>query len=395
MSACVFDSYADQACSFYINLPVGAVTLLVILFLFKPANVAGFKGGYLSRLREIDILGTTVVLGSFTMLFLALQYNNEGYAWSDQLIIGLLCGFGVTLLLFIAWQAYRQERALIVPEIFMKRTVMAACFSGFFIYAVVIVHGYYLPLWFQAIKGVWVARSGVDLLPYIIPNCVFCLITGILVSKIGYFTPPAIIGCAIAAAGSGLISTLETTTDTVQWAAYLCVAATGIGIAIQQSFTAVQAVLTLEQVPIATAAVTCFQSLGGAVFISAGNSILSNHIRHSSWGNELFGVNLETAIAMGATKFRETIPSELLPNVLRVYNEALQKVFISAIPLSGLAFICSLFLEWKSVRHPEASIEALEQSVTPVSVPAMDDVEGRASPVGQTCAEKQVQEKRE
>lgn len=389
----MIDANADQICSFYINLPVGAVTLFVILFLFKPAKVAGSKGSYLSRLREVDSLGTTLILGSFTMLFLALQYSNEGYAWSDRLIIGLLCGFGVTLLLFIAWQGHQKERALIVPTIFLKRTVMAACFSGFFIYAVVVVHGYYLPLWFQAIKGVSIARSGVDLLPYIIANVVFCLISGILVSKIGYFTPPAIIGCAIAAAGSGLISTLETTTGTVQWAAYLCIAGSGLGIAVQQSYTAVQAVLALEQVPIATAAVTCFQSLGGAAFISAGNCILSNYLRQSS--NDLPGASIEAAISAGATEFREMIPSEMLPSVLRVYNEALQKVFISAIPLSGLAFICSLFLEWKSVRRPENSLGALEQSAVPVAVPPTDDVEARASSMGRASIEKQGQEEKQ
>lgn len=89
------------------------------------------------------------------------------------------------------------------------------------------------------------------------------------------------------------------------------------------------------------------------------------------------------------------IPSEMLPSVLRVYNEALQKVFISAIPLSGLAFICSLFLEWKSVRRPENSLGALEQSAVPVAVPPTDDVEARASSMGRASIEKQGQEEKQ
>jgi MFS family permease len=223
-------------------------------------------------------------------------------------------------------------------------------------------------------------KSGVDMLPYVLPNAAFSLITGIFVTKTGYFTPPAIIGCAIAMAGSGLISTLDPTTDTPQWAGYVCLVAIGVGTAIQQSFTAVQSVLRLDQIPIATAAVTCFQSLGGAVFISIGNSILSNELRRASKANELPGIDIEAVIAAGATQFRYTIPPSSLPDMITVYNSALQKVFIAAIPLTGLAFVSTLLLEWRSVK-PAKEAAIVESTITHVPVLPDIDVEARISPV--------------
>ncbi|CRG92626.1 Putative HC-toxin efflux carrier TOXA [Talaromyces islandicus] len=377
----VFAGMVTWRWCFYFNLPVGSVTLFVIAFFFKRGNVPSHTKTLLQRIRQVDILGSTLILMSFTMLFLALEYNTDGYAWSSSLIIGLFCGFGVTLILFVVWQWYRQERALIVPEIIMRRTVAAACVLAFFIYAVLILHGYYLPIWFQAIKGTSTENSGVNMLAYVLPNAIFSLLTGVFITKVGYFTPPAIVGCAITVAGAGLISTLQPTTDTAKWAGFVCLVAAGIGMAIQQSFTAVQSVLRFDQIPIATAAVTCFQSLGGAVFISIGNSILANELRSASKANELPGVDIGAVLSAGATQFRSTIPKDSLPVMIAVYNTALQKVFIAAIPLAGIAFASTLLMEWRSVRvssrpNSNTSDEANNAPVLPDV-----EVETRISPI--------------
>jgi hypothetical protein len=315
------------------------------------------------------------------MLFLALEYNTDGYAWSSSLIIGLFCGFGVTLVLFLGWQWHRQERALIVPEIIMRRTVAAACVLAFFIYAVLILHGYYLPIWFQAIQGTSMESSGVNMLANVLPNAIFSLLAGIFITKVGYFTPPAIVGCAITVAGAGLISTLQPTTDTAKWAGFICFVAAGIGMAIQQSFTAVQSVLRFEQIPIATAAVTCFQSLGGAVFISIGNSILANELRSASKANELPGVDIGVVLSAGATQFRSTVPKDSLPVLISVYNTALQKVFIAAIPLAGIAFASTLLMEWRSVKVPSRANSNTSNQANNVPVLPDVEVETRISPI--------------
>ena len=57
----------------------------------------------------------------------------------------------------------------------------------------------------------------------------------------------------------------------------------------------------------------------------------------------------------GATGFRSVVDADQLPALLEVYNGALQKVFIAAIPVTGLAFASSLFLEWKSVKTQEST----------------------------------------
>lgn len=220
---------------------------------------------------------------------------------------------------------------------------------AFFIFAALIVHVYYMPFWFQAIKGSSALSSGVDMIPYLIANAIFSVFAGVFVSKTGYFTPPAIVGMAIGTVGCGLITMLHVNTSTGVWITYEIVAAIGLGMAMQQTYTAVQTVLPNQDIPIGTAAVVSMQSLGGAILVSVGNTILQNELFSSARSGQIPGVNVQQVIDAGAGGFRAIVPPELLGPLLVAYNRALQRVFIASIPLAGLAFVASLFLQWKNI----------------------------------------------
>lgn len=209
------------------------------------------------------------------------------------------------------------------------------------------------------------------MIPYLIANAIFSVVAGIFVSKIGYFTPPAILGMAIGTVGCGLITMLHVDTSTGTWIGFEIVAAVGLGMAVQQTYTAVQTVLSNQDIPIGTAAVVSMQSLGGAIFVSVGNTILQNELLSAARNGQLPGVNIQTIIDAGAGGLRSVVPPDELGQVLIVYNRALQKVFLVSIPLAGLAFVSSLFLQWKNIlkqpsptRLPEIQNKASGQETT-------------------------------
>lgn len=305
---------------------------------------------FMYRIFELDLVGNAIILGAALMLFLALQFTEVGTPWGSAEVIGLLTGSGVTFILFCAWQWWKADGALIPPRIIGQRTVAASCAVGFCIYAAILIHNYYLPIWFQAIRGDSAIHSGVSMIPYVVANALFSLLAGIFVSKNGYFTAPAIVGCTIGTVGCGLISTFDMSTSSSKWIGYEILASVGIGMAIQQGFTAVQIVLPLDQVAVGTAAVVAFQSLGGAVFVSVGNTILQNTLQDAVDKGELPGVNVGSIISAGASGLRNVVSSNELPALLDVYNHALQKVFIAAIPMCGLACLASCFMEWRNVK---------------------------------------------
>ncbi|KAJ9499942.1 hypothetical protein H2202_004332 [Exophiala xenobiotica] len=337
---------------FYINLPMGTVTFVAVFFCFKRRSPSSSKAvaPLKQRILQLDIIGNIILLGATTMLFLALQFSESRYKWSSARCVGLLCGFGVTTLLFIAWMLYRGDAALIPARIVRQRTVAASCGAAFMIYGALLLHSYYLPIWFQAIRGTSAIHSGVNMIPYMVANAFFSLLAGIFVSKNGLFAPPAILGCAIGTIGSGLLATLNEHTSSSKWIAYEFLISAGLGMAIQQGFSAVQAILPLEEVPIGTAAVVASQSLGGAIFVSVGNTLLQNHLLNANHDKAIPGVNVRAVFELGATRFRDVVPAEDLPALIKLYNDSLQAVFIAAVPLCGVAFICSLCMEWKSLK---------------------------------------------
>jgi hypothetical protein len=332
---------------FYFNLPVGGATAVAMIFFFHPPAKHALLGkSAFYRIMELDLLGNVILLAACIMLFLALQLTETRVPWSSAKVVGLLTGSGLTFITFIIWQWWKADGALMPPRILKQRTVAASCGAAFFIYSAILIHTYYLPIWFQAVKNGSAIRSGVDMIPYVAANAIFSLLAGIFVSKNGYFTIPAVIGCAIGTVGCGLLSTLNPNTSSSMWIGYEILASAGIGMAIQQGFTAVQIVLPMEEVAIGTAAVVAFQSLGGAIFVSVGNTILQNSLLEAN----LPGVDVEAILAAGASHFREHAPIDQIPQLVNIYSSALQKVFRASIPMAGLAMISCLFLEFRNVK---------------------------------------------
>ena len=330
-----------------------------MVFFFRPHKDAQENDQpFYRKLLGLDLTGNFILICAAVMFFLALQFNSSNTPWQSSKIIGLLVGAGLTGVTFVIWQWYKGDDALLPGKIVTQRSVAVSCLAAFFIYGTILIHAYYLPIWFQAIKGASAIQSGVDLIAYMIANALFSVFAGILVSKVGYYTPPAIVGSAIGAIGCGLLSTLQVDSGPGKWVGYQVLTSAGLGMAVQQGVIAVQAVLRLDQVPIGIAAIVSMQSLGGAVFVSVGNNILQNRLNEAAAADLLPGVDIAHVISAGATQFRTFVPAASLPALLTVYNSALQKVFIAAIPLAGLASISALGLEWKSVKQKRPTFEA-------------------------------------
>lgn len=366
----VFSQLTTWRWCFYINLPIGAITFVSVFFFFKPyaprnvrpalvrqpSNYSSMGESFLRRLKALDWIGNTLFTAACTFLFLALQWSQERSSdWSSPRCIAVISLSGFAFLAFTVWLWYKGDEALIPLHILQQRTVAVSCASAFFIYGALLIHTYYLPIWFQAIKDKSAIGSGIGMVPYMLTNACFSLAAGIFVSKNGLFAPPAIIGCAIGTIGSGLLATLQPSTSAATWAGFQVLVSIGLGMALQQGFSAVQATLPLHEVPLGTAAVVACQSAGGTIFVSVGNTLLQNHLFDANHADSIPDVNIRAVVEVGATSFRDFVPAESMPALLKLYNDALQAVFIAALPLCGLAFICSLALEWKSVRRDHTS----------------------------------------
>ena len=129
-------------------------------------------------LSEFDLIGFGLFAPSSVMCFLALQFGGHQYAWSSATVIGLFCGAGATFVVWLSWDYRKGDTAMVPLNLLKKQTVWASCATGLFFAGSLFITGYYLPIYFQAVKGVSPLMSGVDVLPNILPQMFLSIVAG-------------------------------------------------------------------------------------------------------------------------------------------------------------------------------------------------------------------------
>jgi hypothetical protein len=103
---------------FYINLPIGGVAAVIVLFLFQtPAKAMPVQATLKEKLLQTDLVGASLMMSLIISYILALQYGGQTHSWSSSVVIGLLVGFVAILAVFVAWEIVQKERAMIVPRL--------------------------------------------------------------------------------------------------------------------------------------------------------------------------------------------------------------------------------------------------------------------------------------
>lgn len=252
------------------------------------------------------------------------------------------------LITFVVVQIYKPDTATVPPRIFKQRSIMAGAWATLCIGAQMMIFVYFLPIWFQAIKGVNAVDSGIRLLPMLLPMVFASIVTGVLVSRIGYYAPPMIVGNCVLAVGCGLLTTLQVDSGEGKWVGYQVVYGIGLGCTFQAPNLAAQTVLAHRDVPVGTSLMFFSQLLGGAIFTSVGQNVLNSELIKRL--SPLPGFDPSLLQTTGATTLIASLPPDLRGPVLYGYNESLRKVFQVGLIMATLVIFGSLGLEWRSVK---------------------------------------------
>jgi MFS family permease len=354
---------------FYINIPLGAITIVVVLLLLKINERKPPRNGWKDTVRKMDPVGTILFLPGITCLLLALEWGAAEYAWSSPRIIALLTTFAALFTAFVVWQYVTRDTTATVPaRILFQRSIGCGCASQFCVGATMLTVSIYMPLWFQAIRGVSPFQSGANSLPLVLSTVFSSILSGGLIQRIGYYTPFMIFGACCMAVGTGLVTTLATHTRDAQWIGYLIILGVGVGNSMQHANLAVQAILEKRDIPIGTAMLSLCQTLGGAVFTAVGQNL---YIGKFSGGlGRIDGINVGQVLEHGATDLTEGLSAQIREQVLVAYNNSLtQGTFLAVLFVACLAVPAAMGMEWRSVKKDvkksgPPGMEDLEMNVT-------------------------------
>ncbi|KAL8653878.1 MAG: hypothetical protein Q9226_003660 [Calogaya cf. arnoldii] len=242
--------------------------------------------------------------------------------------------------------------------LWLARQPTVAASSSFLLFISLIVGLliYYLPLYFQLVKGSSARASGIQNLPFLVTMLFSPIASGALVSTFGFYVPFMWLGAILATVGSGLLFSLRVDSASSRHSGYQFITGLGLGICTQIPFNAVQYMLPHDQMAMGSAIVSFCNSLGPILGTNIGQAIFSNvflkRLEH------LPNINAK-AIILAAPTNQASIGTPAL--ITEASNYAITRTFLLAVVSGILAFASSLAMEWGNVK--------LERKETGGSVP--------------------------
>ncbi|KAJ6124924.1 hypothetical protein N7471_012241 [Penicillium samsonianum] len=273
------DSSATWRWAFYINLPIGALFGPSYIFLIpsvdpKPDNTLREK------LKMVDWIMTTVFLAGSTSLVMAITFGGTLFAWSSGNEIALWVVSGVLLIVSVGVAKYhpgvhRDNR--LYPAHFLQKPILVNLqLQMFLVSGIVLATTYYIPLFFQFLRGDGPLDAGVRLLPFIISMVVFAIINGALMPKLPYITPWHIFGSILVVIGAALMYTVDLETSNARIYGYNILIGAGSGSYVVAGFAVVQSLVESKDIANAVGAMAICQDLGMVVFLAMAGSIYQN-----------------------------------------------------------------------------------------------------------------------
>lgn len=200
---------------------------LIMIHLFIRLGVA--KSSFGSKLVKIDWIGSVMFIASTTGFLIPLSWGGVAYEWDSwHTVAPLSVGLGGLVVLYF-YEERVASNPIIRTSIFKNRNAAAAYLS-------VVIHGmvvvgslYYLPLYYEAVKGLSPILSGVALFPETFTVAPGAFIVGTLISRTGHYRWAVWSGWSITTLGLGLLYMLDVDTSTVKWIFLNLVVGLGLG----------------------------------------------------------------------------------------------------------------------------------------------------------------------
>jgi MFS family permease len=332
---------------FYINLPIGGVVVAILLLILKTPpkkNTLTLREQFI----KLDPIGTLVFLPGIVCLLLPLQWGGTTYPWSNWRIPVLFVLAAILLGIFTLVQFKSGDNATVPIHIIKQRSIASAIYFQFLLSGSMMVVIYFVPQWFQAVKGVTAIHSGISTLPTVMSLVVASFVAGGITQKTGYYVGQLYACAVIVSIGAGLLTTLKIDTDHQHWIAYEFIYGLGLGLGMQQAGMAAQTCLAKKDVMTGVALMFFTQGLGGAIFVSIGQTVFTQSLIKKL--SAVAHISPEMIVHTGATDIRNIVPPQYLDKVLVAYNAALSNTFKVGLACAAAAILAAFTIEWRSVK---------------------------------------------
>ncbi|KAF4451078.1 DNA repair protein RAD50 [Fusarium austroafricanum] len=343
----VFTSQVTWRWCFYINLPISAVAIVILVFVLKLHNPrTPMKEG----LMALDWPGSILIIGGTVMWLLGLELGGVSFPWDSATTICLII-FGIFVVgLFLVYEWKVAKFPVLPIRLFYTQNSVASYGVGF-THAFVFMSGsYWLPLYYQGVLGASSLLSGVYLLPYVLSLSFVSAGAGVYIKKTGNYKLVIVLGLIITVIGFGLFVNLEPRANWAKIIIFQIVAGIGIGPNFQAPLIALQTNVEPRDIGSATSCFSFIRQLGTSISVVVGGVIFNNKMesQYSRLKEEL-GPELANRLSGSNAAGSVGLVGSLTGHEGRVAKTAfwksLRTMFIVYACFAGLSLIISLMIK--------------------------------------------------
>ncbi len=369
---------------FWINVPLGAITLVVI------ARVLHLPARHIPQ--RIDWGGAiSLIVALVPLLIIAEQGREWGWASAGALACYIIGVAGIAAFCLIE---IRMGKAALIPFRLFSTSNFSVGSLLSFILGIGMFGGILtLPLYLQLVKGASPTQSGLLMLPLVAGLMGSSLAAGQFTSRTGQYRWLPVIGTALMVVGLLLLHTVGADTQLVVTDLFMFVFGAGLGMCMQTVVLAMQNAVPASDIGVATSSATFFRQVGGtagtAVFLSILFSSVGGKVKsaytsafagsdpnftaavknpailakpaNASFVNGLKNPT-QSPIDLNDTRFLAKLDSAIAHPFRVGFSGAMDNVFLFATGILVLGFIVALFLKQVALRTVSGQQAAQNES---------------------------------
>lgn len=325
--------------TFYVGVPLAVVALVVLQRTLHLPPLA-------KRRVRIDYLGAFLIAAGVSAMLVWVSLAGQQFAWASWQTAALVGGSVVLIAAAVRVES-RAAEPVIPLSLFRNRTLTLSVIASVAVGVTMFGTAVFLAQYMQIARGLSPTQSGLITAPLVVGSLLASTVIGQLVSRTGRYKAYMVAGAVLLTAGTALMATIDHRTSFVLLGAYMSLIGLGMGACMQNLVLATQNTVGVSEMGVATATVTFFRSLGGAVGVAALGAVPASRVASlTTEGLARLGVDA-AGVAGGAVPDVSTLPAPVREVVESAYGTGVANLFLAAVPLAVVAVVVIALLPEK------------------------------------------------
>ncbi|KAL9028826.1 MAG: hypothetical protein Q9196_002854 [Gyalolechia fulgens] len=214
---------------------------------------------------------------------------------------------------------------------------------------------YYLPLYYEAVKGFYPVLSGVALFPQTFTVAPSTVVVGILITVTGRYRWAIWSGWVLTVLGTGILYLLDVDTSVVEWIFLNLVGGVGMGMLFPSMAFAIQASQKNKDLAFAVAMFSFFRAFGQALGVAVGGTVFQNQMKTKLLAYPALASKADeySRDASSLVQIIKAMKDDVIKeNLQHAYADSLKVVWLTMCGFAGVGLILSLWTKGLDMNKP-------------------------------------------